>query len=181
MKKLIYIVAAVMFASCNAPKNNEMNTKADAQKAGVQRFYDEVLNAHNVAMVDSFCMPDFVDHNPDQGHSGKGIDDLKAGFTEFFTAYPDIHVTTNFMMADGDKVMAYVTMTGTNSGSMGNMPATNKQVNIDGIDVISLKDGKATERWGFFDNMKMMQQLGMMPTPGAMPDSTVAKPDAMKK
>src|SRR5258706_2351422 len=105
-------------------------------------------------MIDSFCSADFVDHNPDPGRSGKGSDDWKASSKDFFTAYPDIHVTTNFMIASGDTVMAHVTMSGTNSGAMGGMPATNKQVNIDGIDVIVIKDGKAAERWGFFDTMK---------------------------
>jgi len=169
MKKLIYIfVIAAFAASCNMPdKTAEM--KATAMKERVQKFYDEVINAHNVAMIDSFCSPDFLDHNPDPGHSGKGIEDMKAGFSEFFAAFPDVSFKTNFMMADGDKVMAHVTMTGTNSGAMGEMPATNKQVSIDGMDVVAIKDGKAYERWGFFDNMKMMTQLGMMPEPGAPP------------
>jgi steroid delta-isomerase-like uncharacterized protein len=176
MKNLLYIfVIAIIAASCNTT-NNSGSMNADASKAKVQDFYDQVINAHNVAMIDSFCSADFVDHNPDPGRSGKGSDDLKASFKDFFTAYPDIHVKTNFMIVSGDTVMAHVTMTGTNSGAMGGMPATNKQVNIDGIDVIVIKDGKAAERWGFFDTMKMMQELGMMPAQGSMPqDSTMKK------
>ena len=69
--------------------------------------------------------------------------------------------------------MALVTMTGTNSGPMGQMPATNKQINVGGIDVLVIHDQKASERWGFFDTMKMMEQLGMMPAPGAAPDTSV--------
>jgi steroid delta-isomerase-like uncharacterized protein len=181
MKKLIYIVViAVMAASCNMP-NNTGSMKAEANKAKTQRFYDEVINAHNVAAIDSFCSADFVDHNPDQGHTGKGIEELRSTFKEFFASFPDVHMTTNFMIAQGDTVMAYITMTGTNSGAMGNMPATNKQVSIDGIDVIAIKDGKAVERWGMFDNMKMMGELGMMPPPGAAPDSAMAKTDEPKK
>jgi steroid delta-isomerase-like uncharacterized protein len=183
MKNFIYIIAvAVMAASCNSPEHAD-NSKADANKARVQRFYDEVFNAHNIAMIDSFCTPDFVDHNPDPPHTGQGIEDLKATFTDFFTGFPDIHVTVNFMIAQGDTVMAHVTMAGTNSGAMGSMPATNKQVSINGIDIISLKDGKAVERWGIFDNVKMMEQLGVMPPPGAagaMPDTAMAKTDAQK-
>ncbi len=170
MKKLLSIIAVAAIAvSCNAPTNtSNTNNMADANKAKVQRFYDEVINAHNPAMVDSFCQADFLDHNPDQGHSGKGIEDLKAQFKEFFAAFPDIHVKTNFMVAEGDKVVGHVTMSGTNSGAMGGMPATNKKIEIDGIDIIQIKDGKANERWGVFDTMKMMSQLGM-PGPGAPP------------
>jgi predicted ester cyclase len=63
-------------------------------------------------------------------------------------------------------------MTGTNSGPMGGMPASNKPVSVDGIDIIVVKDGKAVERWGIFDNMKMMQDMGMMPQQGMMKDTT---------
>jgi len=171
MKNLIYIFAiAVCFASCNMA-DNSASMKPTAIQEQMQKFYDQVINAHNPAAMDSFCTADFLDHNPDQGHTGKGIDDAKASFTEFFAAFPDVHITANFFVESEDKCAAHVTMTGTNSGMMGNMPATNKQVTVDGIDLIKVKDGKATERWGFFDTMKMMTDLGLMPAPGAMPDS----------
>jgi len=82
-------------------------------------------------------------------------------------------MTTNFMVAEDDMVVSHITMTGTNSSPMGNMPATNKQVNIEGIDIVKIRDGKASERWGFFDSVKMLAQLGIMPPPGSMPDSTM--------
>jgi steroid delta-isomerase-like uncharacterized protein len=169
MKNLIYIlVLAVGFASCNmADKTADMKTAS--MKEHVQKFYDQVFNAHNVDMVDSFVTADFTDHNPDQGHSGKGIDDLKTSLKEFFAAFPDIHITPNFMVAEGDKITVHMTMTGTNSGAMMGMPATNKQVNVDGVDILTIKDGKATERWGYFDTMKFMMQMGMMPPPGTPP------------
>lgn len=171
MKNLIYLfLIAIIAASCNTA-DHSASTKAEANKVKFQKFYDDVLNAHNVAMVDSFCHPDFVDHNPDPNHTGKGTEDMKAALKEFFTAYPDLKIQTNFMIGQGDTIMSNITMSGTNSGPMGNMPATNKSFNIDGVDVIILKDGKAVERWGFFDMMKMMTQLGMMPEQGAMPDS----------
>jgi steroid delta-isomerase-like uncharacterized protein len=170
MKNLIYIlIVALGFASCNNMSDMGANSKETATKERMKQFYEQVINAHNPDMVDSFCTADFVDHNPDMGHSGKGLDDLKASFKEFFAAFPDVHMTSDLMIAEGDHVASHITMTGTNSGAMGNMPATNKSVNIEGIDIIAIKDGKATERWGFFDNMKMMTQMGMMPPPGAPP------------
>ena len=176
MKNLIYIfVVAVTAVCCNTATNSGGGTNTEANKARVQAFYDQVINAHNVDAIDSFCNADFVDHNPDQGHSGKGIDDLKASFKEFFAGYPDIHAATDFMVAEGDTVVAHLTMTGTNSGPMGGMPATNKQSKVDLIDIIVLKDGKASERWGIFDRMSVMEQLGLMPRPPA-PKDTTAKP-----
>jgi len=172
MKKLMYlIVLAAVVASCNMPEK-QAGMKSAAIKERTQQFYDQVINAHNPEAVDSFCTADFVDHNPDQGHSGKGIDDLKASFKDFFTSFPDVHASTNFMIAEGDTVMTYVTMTGTNSGPMGAMPATNKQVNVNGIDIIVVKGDKASERWGIFDMMTWMKQLGMMPAEGAPADTS---------
>ncbi len=136
--------------------------KTDENKALTKRFYEEVMNARNLAKIKSFCAADFIDHNPSPGHSGKGIDDLTAMFNDLLTAFPDHHVTTDIMIAEGDMVVVYLTVTGTNSGPFANMPATNKSIKINGIDIIRIKDGKAVERWGVFDDMAMMTQLGMM-------------------
>jgi steroid delta-isomerase-like uncharacterized protein len=136
--------------------------KTDENKALAQRFYNEVMNSHNLAGVKSFCTTDFIDHNPSPGHTGKGLDDLTAQLNEMITALPDFHVTTDLMIADGDTVVAYLTMTGTNTGPFGNMPASNKPVKINGVDIVRIKDGKAAERWGVFDNLTMMSQMGMV-------------------
>jgi len=134
----------------------------EENKALTWRFYDEVMNAHNIDGLKSFCSTDFVDHNPSPGHTGKGLDDLAAQLGEMLTALPDLHVKADFMLAEEDKVVAYLTMTGTNSGPFNNMPATNKSVKINGVDIVHIKDGKATERWGVFDDFSLMTQLGMV-------------------
>jgi steroid delta-isomerase-like uncharacterized protein len=164
MKKLLTLMCiAGIVASCNMP-NNMANDKGAKNEARFQQFYDQVFNAHNPALVDSFCTADFVDHSPSPGHSGKGLDDLKAEFKDYTTAFPDVKIQTQYMISKGDTLFAKVTMTGTNTGPMmPGMPPTNKPFNIEGVDVIVMKDGKATDRWGYFENEKMMQQLGMMP------------------
>jgi len=126
-----------------------------------RRFYNEVLNSHNVASLKSFVTTDFIDHNPSPGHTGKGLDDLTAQLNEMLTAMPDLKVTPEFMVAEEDTVVAYLTMTGTNTGPFGNAPASNKKVKFNGIDIVRIKDGKATERWGVFDDLSFMTQIGM--------------------
>jgi steroid delta-isomerase-like uncharacterized protein len=165
MKKTLFLLmlAAIIF-SCNNSANNSMSDHAADNKAKAQRFYDEVINAHSTATIDSFCAEGFTDHNPSYGHSGKGSADLKATFNEMFASFPDVKATPEFIIAKGDTVVAYLTMTGTNSGAMGNMPATNKSFKFNGIDIVVIKDGKATERWGVFDDYSMMTQLGMIPS-----------------
>jgi steroid delta-isomerase-like uncharacterized protein len=181
MKKVFYLLLSTsLFTSCMNPGAND-NSAANKEKT--QKFYEDVFNGHNVDAVTNYCSDDFIDHQPDKGHSGKGAEDLKADLKEFFSAYPDLHATTKFMVAKGDTVISYITMTGTNSGAMGQMPPTNKSINIDGIDMIVIKNGKAVERWGFFDSMKMMEQLGMMGGGMGTPDSSrmANKMDEQKK
>jgi len=170
MKKLFYLFVVVTLFITSCMKNETQNDQSAGKKERMQAFYDQVMNAHNVAMLDSFTSADFNDHQADP-HYPKGMDGLRAAFTDFFNAYPDLHVKTNFMMASGDTVMAHVTMTGTNSGSMMGMPPTNKQINIDGVDIVVIKDGKAVEHWGYQEENKMMTQRGLMPPMGPGPDS----------
>jgi steroid delta-isomerase-like uncharacterized protein len=136
----------------------------EENKALARRFYNEVMNSHNLAAIKSFVTADFIDHNPSPGHTGKGLDDLTAQLGEILTAIPDLHVTTDLIVAEEDKVVTYLTLTGTNSGPFGGMPATHKPVKFNGVDIIQIKDGKATDRWGLTDDMSMLTQMGRIET-----------------
>ena len=174
MKNLLYTCCALaILASCNPPANNTAasNDVGAKNKAALQKFYDDVFNKHNVALVDSFLPADYKEHSIDPGYEASR-EGLKKDFTDFFAGFPDIHCQTNFMVAENDLVIAHVTMTGTNSAPMAGMPATNKKVNVDGVDILRYKDGKAVEHWSYMEERKMMTQLGMLPEAGAAKDST---------
>lgn len=126
----------------------------------MQRFYDEVFNKHNVAAMDSILASDFIDHNPAPGY-GADVAGTKKSLADFFTGFPDLNVKVNFMVADSDMVTAQYTIIGTNTGSMVGMPPTNKKMDIDGVDIIKFKDGKAVEHWGYMEEGKVMAQLGI--------------------
>ena len=135
--------------------------KTDENKELALQFYNGVMNTHNLADVKTLVTTDFIDHNPTPGHTGKGLDDLVAQLNEMLTALPDFHMTADLMVAEEDTVVTYLTMTGINTGPFGNIPASNKPVKFNGIDIVRIKDGKAVERWGVFDNLSMMNQMGM--------------------
>ena len=163
MKKILLLLAiAGIFAACNKGENKD-NDQTAKNKASMQKFADEVINKHNPAMVDSLCTSDFVEHTPDPMQKDKGREGLKKSMAEFIAAYPDISVKTNFMVADSNTVVSHFTMTGTNTGSMMGMPATGKKMTVDGVDIVKFKDGKGIEHWGYMEEMKWMQQMGMMP------------------
>jgi steroid delta-isomerase-like uncharacterized protein len=170
-------MATLMLSACakngNQAANGADSTKmmaannAEANKAKTRQFYEEVMNGHKLETVDALCAADFTDHNPEQGHSGKGLADMKQAFSGWFTAYPDMHVTIDNMVAEGDMVATMFTVTGTWRGDMMGMKPNGKSFKAAGTDFVRIKDGKATERWGTFDAMGMLQQLGLAPMPGA--------------
>ena len=84
----------------------------------------------------------------------------------FHTAFPDMTVTVNRLIAEGDRVGAHFNITGANTGSFMGIPPTGKKVDVVGAGVFRGVDGKLTDNWVNFDAMTMMQQLGLAPTPG---------------
>jgi predicted ester cyclase len=164
----------MMFSASAKNGNQAANGAADSAKATAEAniaktkaFYENVMNAHKPDAAADYCEASFVDHNPDPGHSGNGLADMKAGFADWFKMMPDAHVNVEKITADGDMVWAYVTVTGSMKGDMGPMKANGKPVKINGVDIIKIQNGKAVERWGVFDSFGMMQQLGMIPPMGA--------------
>jgi len=127
-----------------------------------QRFYDEVVNKGNVAVVDELLAEDFVDHEPFPG-LGTTREDVKKFFAMMRKTFPDLKCDVEFMMSDGDKVAVYFTMSGTQKEEFMGMPASGKKFSVHGVDIIRIADQKCVEHWGVTDALAMMQQLGAAP------------------
>jgi steroid delta-isomerase-like uncharacterized protein len=130
----------------------------------MRRTYD-LINAGDIDGFVDLLADDFVEHEVTPG-----LPPTKDGVKQFFTAYvaafPDLRFTTDDILPSGDKGVARVTITGTNTGDFMGMPATGKSVSVQAIDIIRFgDDGLAHEHWGVVDVMDMMQQLGVVPTP----------------
>ena len=133
-------------------------------KALVRRFVEEVQNQHNLAAIDELYSPDFVDHSGNP--SLPGIEGTKAFFSMMFAAFPDMHFAIRSQLAEGDQVMTYKAFHGTHQGHVLGIPPTGKQVAVDVIDILTIKDGKIAEHWTVSDMLGMLQQLGVVPSPG---------------
>ena len=173
MKKLTTLIAVTaVITSCNmgGNKNNAMDDRIEKNKAAMMMFYDQVMNKHNIVMIDSCVAADYVDHNPDPSYAPTR-DGFKKDMANFFIAFPDLNVKTNIIVTDTMYSVVHSTLTGTNTGSMMGMPPTGKKVSVDGIDIIQFVNGKAVEHWGLYDQMKFMTQMGMMPPMGGSDSS----------
>jgi predicted ester cyclase len=137
----------------------------EANKTSVRRFYDEVFNKKNRAAIDEFIDPNRVDHAAPPGTPG-GLAGAKQTIGMYLTAFPDLHFTVEDMIAEGDKLVARLTVRGTQQGAFMGIPPTGKHVTVTAIDISRMAGGKSVEHWIEMDTLGMMQQLGVIPAPG---------------
>jgi steroid delta-isomerase-like uncharacterized protein len=124
----------------------------------------EIVNQRNPDVIDEVYAPDFVWHEPDQDI--RGSDEAKQFVAMFFDAFPDINITIEDAIAEGDKVVTRWTIRGTHQGETEELgPPTEKQIELEGITIHRIEGDKIVEEWERYDNLGMMQQLGVMEQP----------------
>jgi steroid delta-isomerase-like uncharacterized protein len=137
----------------------------EENKALLQRFQDEFINAHDPDAADALCSLDFAIHMGGQPPV-VGLAAFKQLAAAYFAAFPDLHETTEDVLAEGDRVARRVRWTGTHQGELMGIPPTGKQVSVSGMRLFRIADGKIAEEWGEDDMLGLMQQLGLIPAPG---------------
>jgi steroid delta-isomerase-like uncharacterized protein len=115
-----------------------------------------------MAVIDEMYATNFVSHGDEDI---RGIKNVKKSTSQEFSAFPDLHFTIDDMVAEGDKVAARITMTGTHKGEYMGAPPTNKKITIKAIAIERFAGGKIVEEWGMTNTLGLMQQLGLVPTP----------------
>lgn len=138
---------------------------SEENKAIARRSFDEVWNQGNLAAIDEIYAPDVVNHTLPPGLP-PGVEGGKAFTGMYLSAFPDTKMTIELQIAEGDKVVTRWKAQGTHKGELMGIPATGKQVTVTGIVIDRIVGGRIVESWGEFDQMGMMQQLGVVPTPG---------------
>ena len=73
---------------------------------------------------------------------------------------PDYHTTIEDLIAEGNKVVARVTLTGTHTGDFYGIPPTGKRINLSAIYIVRIQDGKIVEHWGEENGVTVLRQLG---------------------
>ena len=137
---------------------------SERNKIVVRRAIEEVYNQGNLDVVDDLVSSDFVAHaSLEDIHGSAGMKQFVASLRE---AFPDLHLTIDDQVAEGDRVVTRWTAHGTHTGTFQGIPPTGKQGTMSGIDIDRVVDGKAIECWTNADYLGLMQQLGMVPVPG---------------
>ncbi len=134
-------------------------SRSEENKALVRRAWEL---ADNPDILDEVYAPDVVWHEPDQ--EIRGLEQAKQFVTTYKTAFPDMNVTVEDVIAEGDKVVSRVTLRGTHQGETEEFgPPTGRQVELKGITISRIEGGKIVEDWDSYDNLSAMQQLGLVP------------------
>ena len=140
----------------------------DANREFIERYFDEVTNKGDLDLADELFAPDYIHHdpaNPDP-KGVVGVEDVKRHLKELIDAFPDMQFTVDDVISQGDDVVARWTATLTHTGDYFGIPPTNKSATITGMNTWRLEDGVAVEGWVNRDDLQLLQQLGVIPTPG---------------
>ena len=136
-----------------------------ANKALARRLIDEAFNAGRLDVIDELFASGFVGHDPSLPEEVRGPAGVKEVIAGYRAAFPDIQVTIEDQIADGDRVVTRWRATGTHKGELMGMPATGKQATVTGITIDLIADGRIAESWDNWDTLGLMQQLGAVPLP----------------
>lgn len=137
----------------------------EQNKATFHRWIEEGWNRGDLSAVDRLYTPAYLSHSfpPDFPPDRDG---LKQFVTAFRTAFPDLRFTLDDVVGEGEKVIARFTGTGTHRAAFMGIPATGKSFAVSGFLQARFEGGQWAEDWVGWDQLGMLQQLGVVPTPG---------------
>jgi steroid delta-isomerase-like uncharacterized protein len=139
----------------------------EQNKAIVRSIFEDGLNRGRVDAIAALTADAFVDHDihVETGIPG-GPEDMRRALIAIREGFPDIHVTIEDIVAEGDRVVVRNTWRGTHRGEFNGIAATGKQIEIEGIVIWRIVDGQIAERWAVIDTHTFLRQLGVIAAPG---------------
>ncbi len=129
-------------------------------KALIRRFYEEVWNKGNLDVAEEVFAPDYVRHDLRPGQPPAGPEGQKKIAADFRAAFPDLHMTIDLLVAEGDMVVARWTTEGTNTGPWGGVAPIGRRARFSGVNLFRIEHGRVVELWNHRDDLGVMQQLG---------------------
>jgi steroid delta-isomerase-like uncharacterized protein len=137
----------------------------EANKAIMRHYVEDLVNQHDLSELDRWFVPDYIDHV--MGRDILGPEGYRQSVQPLWQGFPDVRYEIQQMVAEGDRVATLFKATGTHQGAFFGVPPTGKPIEIYGITIERIVDGKLYEGWSVPDMLGLMQQIGAVPTPGA--------------
>lgn len=146
------------------PKPMASTTTPEENKQIARRFPDEVATEGDVDRIDDLCTEDVIEHSPLGERQGRA--ELKKQSEYIHTAFPDVSVTIEETVAEGNLVAQRLTFRGTHEGEFMGIEPTGTEVEIPNMLFTRIEDGQIAERWLLPDTFGLLQQLGVVEPPG---------------
>jgi predicted ester cyclase len=127
----------------------------------LRRLIDEGFTGGRLEVADEVIDPAMVEHQDYGADHAPGADGVKAVIGSLRRAFPDFRLEIEDVAVSGDVAWARNVATGTNDGSFMGHPPTGRQMRIDVIDVVRVRDGRIVEHWGVPDRLGVLRQLGL--------------------
>lgn len=131
-------------------------------KTLVRRFIEEVFNNRNLAAIDAFLATNLIDHTLPP-NLPPTIEGTKQAISMYLKAFPDLHITIDDLVAEGDRALVRYTSRGVQRGAFAGIPPLGRQMEVSSYLTARIADGKIVEQWGLDDQLAMLQQLGIIP------------------
>jgi steroid delta-isomerase-like uncharacterized protein len=144
-------------------ENGRKTMSTEENKALVRRWFAET-DKGNLTIIDELCAPDYVDHSPPLPNMPEGSEGVRQANMALATAFPDtVHIIED-QIAEGDKVVTRLRGRATFTGECLGIPPNGKVVEITGIAIHRIANGKLVEHWANADLLGLLQQMGGIPS-----------------
>lgn len=139
----------------------ETTTKLESNKKIAREFW-EYFAKGDVQQVEKLWGSDYKLHFPGKTKA-LTIEESKQVIIEYNTGFPDMKLSIEEQIAEGDLVVTRTTFGATHKGDFQGFIASNKKIIVSGISILRIVDGKIVEEWSEFDALGMMKQIGAIP------------------
>ncbi len=137
---------------------------AAKNKAIVRRYFDEVLSAGNIELIETLISATYASHYPAGYELGGGPEDVRQIVTSVRRAFPTVRFTVDDLIAEGDKVVCRWTFHGVQEGDFMGIPASGRKATVMGIAVYRIVNNQIAEAWFTWDALGLMRQLDVSST-----------------
>ncbi|MCK5379312.1 MAG: ester cyclase [Acidobacteria bacterium] len=162
------LVLVVLGLSSGCCRQQAADTSATEAMTALAERAQSIWNEGDLELIDDLVAPGYVRHVVDISQDIVGSVEFGEAVVAFRTQFPDFHVAFDEVIIAGDRIVLRWTVTGTDTGAVGELPPTGMPIQISGASVIHVIDGKFAEEWMYYNEGTMMQQLGFTLVPPAM-------------
>jgi steroid delta-isomerase-like uncharacterized protein len=133
----------------------------EQNKANIRRVIEDLYTRGDLAVAEELYAADYIRHDPATPNVGTGVAAVKQVANTYRTAFPDLELTAEDVVAEGDKALCRWSARGTHLGDLQGIAPTGKRFEITGLTLMKFAGGQIVEEWTNWDVLGMMQQLGV--------------------